>query len=261
MTRLRRIGIRSIDDINLNVTTADDIQLPEEWLQLDHGPIPLWFKPLFAFQELVTNIISRVIRVLLTNMYNDLSDRMQKRSSVDDAGVRGGGGSEFWAAIRAAESCPSCTRLVLGDRSSLTTIQRAALFAFQSGNPMLVLQRMQRVNADELEQLSSRIRQELVTSAGGTNSSVTDEDVQVQLMEYLKEDNTFRDRLFKTLEMEVPEFTRAFLKERDYIMARSIERILVEPEIQRVVVVVGAAHVSGIQENFRALFGLEKQSV
>jgi pheromone shutdown protein TraB len=43
------------------------------------------------------------------------------------------------------------------------------------------------------------------------------------------------------LEVQVPEFTQAFLKERDYIMAQAIRRELLGANVKQVVGVVGLA--------------------
>jgi pheromone shutdown protein TraB len=48
------------------------------------------------------------------------------------------------------------------------------------------------------------------------------------------------------LEVQVPEFTQAFLKERDYIMAQAIRRELLDANVKQVVGVVGLAHVPGM---------------
>jgi pheromone shutdown protein TraB len=61
--------------------------------------------------------------------------------------------------------------------------------------------------------------------------------------------------LFAKLEQEVPEFTQAFVKERDYIMSRAIGRELqLDATVERVVAVVGLAHVPGIQSNLQCMF-------
>ena len=76
------------------------------------------------------------------------------------------------------------------------------------------------------------------------------------MMERLKEDSEFRNRLFRKLEKEVPEFTQAFLKERDYIMAETIRRELVDSThvVEKVVAVVGLAHVPGMEATLLAMF-------
>ena len=65
-----------------------------------------------------------------------------------------GSGGEFLVAIRAAEECSNCQRLVLGDRSSLTTIRRAATLALQSGDPLGVINRLQKANGEEMKELA-----------------------------------------------------------------------------------------------------------
>jgi pheromone shutdown protein TraB len=247
-SRLHRIGIASVDDIQLQVANSEDIVLPKSYLDNDDG-IPWFLRPVFVFQEVVSEAFSRIARALLTGMYKDMSDKMNNKE---------GGGGEFLVAIRAAENCTACVKLVLGDRSSLKTIKRAAELAIKSGDPLGVLDRLQQANGEEMQQLEERVRKEVVAEKGGNDVVVDESEIQIAMMETLKEDSQFRDRLFRKLEQEVPEFTQAFLKERDYIMAEAIRRELASPDVQRVVGVVGLAHVPGMQENLRAMFSNEK---
>jgi pheromone shutdown protein TraB len=253
-TRLSRIGINSVADIqNVEVITSEDITLPS----LPNQPWYSFFLQAFA----------QIARKLLTGMYKDMSDSMKNKD---------GGGGEFLVAIRAAEKCPECTKLVLGDRDSVTTIQRAAQLAMESGKPLQVFQKLSEANGEEMEQLEQQVKKEL-------GEDIDTGEFQVAMMERLKSDSEMRNRLFVRLEQEgmygselvslfvswsylcfllclftpnkVPEFTRAFLKERDYIMSRAIGRELEQdPSIQRAVAVVGLAHVPGIQANLEKMF-------
>jgi pheromone shutdown protein TraB len=225
-TRLSRIGINSVDDIDLEVVTSEDILLPDQ-------PKTPWY-------WLFLNAFAQISRKMLTIMYNDMSNQMKNEE---------GGGGEFQVAIRAAEACDSCRKLVLGDRDSVATIQRAAQLAMESGNPFRVFQKLSEANAQEMKQLEATVRQEL----GGDN--VDSGEFQVAMMERLKSDTELRNRLFAKLEQEVPEFTQAFVKERDYIMSRAIGRELqLDATVERVVAVVGLAHVPGIQSNLQCMF-------
>jgi pheromone shutdown protein TraB len=190
---------------------------------------------------------------------------MYKNMSKDIIGNENGSGGEFLVAIRAAKACPSCHTLVLGDRSSLTTIRRAALLAMKSGDPLGVLNRLQQSNAEEMEQLETRVRNDLMMAKANNKSEVDQSEVQLAMMETLKVDTQFRNRLFLKLEQQVPEFTQAFLKERDHSMSESIRRELDllsssstststtissssnSKTVQHVVGVVGLAHVPGME--------------
>jgi pheromone shutdown protein TraB len=174
-----------------------------------------------------------------------------------NTGGAGPGGGEFLIAIRQAEQLDSVHTLVLGDRSSITTIKRAATLAFQSGDPLGVLARLQQVNAVEMRSLEATVRQELEAARARTSGvAVEESQINVAMMERLKEDTEFRNRLFRKLEQEVPQFTQAFLKERDYIMAEAIRRELVDSVqvVEKVVAVVGLAHVPGMEATLRAMF-------
>ena len=97
---------------------------------------------------------------------------------------------------------------------------------------------------------------EELTNKNKNGEGVEPADIKVAMMEALKEDIQFRDRLFQKLEAEVPEFTMAFLKERDYIMSESIRREVMEGErdVRHVVGVVGLGHVPGMEANLEAMF-------
>ena len=249
-TRLSRIGIDKIEDIQLNkVTTSQDIELPSVY---NDNRDDTW-NPLQIVQNVLVEGFTRVSRTLLTGMYNDMSKKMNNSE---------GGGGEFLVAIRAAEACSQCHTLILGDRDSLTTIRRAAILALESGDPFSVLQRLQQANSQEMNEMQSRVRlalqeEQRQNQEKQQNVAITPIDeslVQIGMMEALKEDAGFRDRLFEKLEQEVPEFTQAFLKERDYIMSESIRRELEFPGVQNVVGVVGLAHLPGMKANFQAIF-------
>jgi pheromone shutdown protein TraB len=84
---------------------------------------------------------------------------------------------------------------------------------------------------------------------GEGEGGVDTKEFNVAMVERMKTDTQFRNRLFSRLEQEVPEFTQSFLVERDYIMAEVIRR---ETDAKHVVAVVGLAHVPGMAENLRA---------
>jgi pheromone shutdown protein TraB len=268
-TRLHRIGIANIDAIDnrLEVVTSEDIVLP---VISDIDNTPWFLKPIMVVQDLIVEGFTVVTRALLTGAYKDMSKEMNND---------GGGGGEFRVAIRAAENCTACHTLILGDRSSVTTIRRAAGLAMKSGDPLGVLKRLEMANAVEMEQLEERVRNDLLSakkrtimmennengrstetssSLSSSSEEIDKSEVQIAMMETLKSDSNFREGLFRKLEQEVPEFTQAFLKERDYIMSESIRRALTtercSSSIQRVVGVVGLAHVSGMQATLEAMF-------
>jgi len=227
-TRLSRIGINSMDDIQLNVVTSEDIELPNQ-------PPQPWY-------WLVLNLLAQIGRKLLTGMYNDMSKDMNNED---------GGGGEFLAAIRSAEACPNCHKLVLGDRESVATIRRTFQLALESGNPFAVLGKLSEANEQEMQGLKRKLEEELAAEGKELDSA----EFQVAMMERLKSDSEVRNRLFAKLEKEVPEFTQAFLKERDYIMGQAIGRELAQDAtVEQLVAVVGLAHVPGIQAHLEGMF-------
>jgi len=312
-TRLSRIGISSIDTIQVEnvIAIGDEIVVPDD----DTEKFQSLWKPFWFLQGIVTEGISRMARALLTNMYQAMGSKFSTDNTTttttikDDDGNgssrrNGGsnsGGGEFLVAIRQAERLDSVHTLILGDRSSLTTIKRATTLAFQSGDPLGVLKRLQDVNAIEMKELEMKVRQELQqeqeqqqqdeeeltsTSERSTTIPLIDERrINIAMMERLKEDSEFRNRLFMKLEQQVPEFTQAFLKERDYIMAEGIRRVVLESttttassdslsssshrqllspgrrkkgssgSIQNVVAVVGLAHIPGMETYLRSMLG------
>jgi len=242
-SRLHRIGIESIDDIQIpRVTTSEDIQLPI----LENKQESWFMQPLLVAKDILVGAWTRMTRALLTQMYNDMGEKMNAKE---------GGGGEFLRAIRTAENCTACDTLVLGDRSSITTIQRAANLALESGDPLGVLKRLQQANVQEMDKLEVVVREELRDQAGGAEPE--ESTVTVAMMERLKQDTNFRNRIFSQLERDVPEFTQAFLKERDYLMGESIRRELERPGIKTVVGVVGLAHVRGMAKHLEAVFSKE----
>ena len=240
-SRLERIGIDSINNINVNrVTTSDDIELPI--VQTNNRPQGL----VGIAQGVFIQIFTKIARALLTNMYDNMGEQMNAK-----------GGGEFLRAIQSAENCTVCDTVILGDRNSMVTIQRAAELALESGDFMGVANRLQNVNAEEMQKMEIKVRKELLQEKDNDDSDDLDETVVTKaVMEKLKEDKEFRTRLFSKLEENVPEFTQAFLKERDYLMCESIicelER---SPEGNKNVVgVVGLAHVLGMEKHFRSVF-------
>ncbi|KAL3928183.1 MAG: hypothetical protein SGBAC_012758, partial [Bacillariaceae sp.] len=227
-SRLSRIGIDNIDDIQLDVVSSEDIQLPDQQSQP-------WY-------WLVLNLFAQIARKMLTGMYKGMSKDMNNKD---------GGGGEFLAAIRSAEACPNCNKLVLGDRDSVATIRRTFQLAVESGNPFGVLSKLSEANEQEMEELKRKVEEEL----GADGKEIDSGEFQVAMMERLKTDTDLRNRLFAKLEQEVPEFTQAFLKERDYIMGQAIGRELAQDQsVKQLVAVVGLAHVPGIQAHLDGMF-------
>lgn len=236
-SRLERIGIDNINDINVNrVTTSDDIELPIQQANKPQGLVGI-------AQGVFIQIFTKIARALLTNMYDSMGEQMNAK-----------GGGEFLRAIQSAENCTVCDTVILGDRNSMVTIQRAAELALESGDFMGVANRLQNVNTVEMQKMEIKVRKELLQDNDDDN---LDEAVVTKaVMEKLKEDKEFRTRLFSKLEENVPEFTQAFLKERDYLMCESIicELERSPEENKNVVGVVGLAHVLGMEAHFRSVF-------
>lgn len=231
--RLHRIGFQSVDDIKLPVSTADDIVPPpkeDDKLAAANKP---WWKPV---QDFFLDAFTKVARGMLTNMYDDMGE------SMGDNMV---GGGEFLAAITAAQAEAACQKIILGDRDSLATIRRAAELAIRSGDPIGVLSRLGDANQQEMNTLRQNVLEDMKRSGEEIDVGA----LNVALVEAIKTNKEFRSRLFSRLEEEVPEFTRAFMQERDYIMAESIRR---EEDARHVVAVVGLAHVPGMAENLES---------
>eukprot|EP00536_Pseudo-nitzschia_multiseries_P014167 jgi/Psemu1/291294/fgenesh1_pg.665_\ len=241
-SRLERLGFNSPDEIKVDrVTDSEDIEVPAAPLQTMSGVVGMAQKALVGGFALVA-------RLLLTQMYKSMENEMDQKA-----------GGEFVRAVRSAENCTVCDTIILGDRNSVRTIQRVAEIAIESGDFFGVLNRLQAVNKEEIDKLEPMVREKLLRQKGkeGCDDFELDEvELTTAMMETLKEDKQFRTRLFSKLEQDVPEFTQAFLKERDYLMSESIRRELdLRPEeVKNVVGVVGLAHVPGMEDHFRAVF-------
>lgn len=241
-SRLERLGFENADTIRVDkVTNSEDIELPIAPQTKNDGLLGM-------AQKAFVGGFSVIARLLLTRMYKSMENEMDQKA-----------GGEFLRAVQSAENCTVCDTIILGDRNSVKTIQRVAELAIESGDFMGVLNRLQAVNKEEIEKLEPQVRNELLRQKGqeGNDDYELDEvELTTAMMETLKEDEQFRTRLFSKLEQDVPEFTQAFLKERDYLMSESIRRELeLRPEeVKTIVGVVGLAHVPGMEKHFRAVF-------
>lgn len=241
-SRLERLGFDSVADIKVKtVTSSEDIELPIAPRKTKDGLIGI-------AQQAFVGVFSQAARLFLTQMYKSLENDMDQKA-----------GGEFLQAVKSAENCDVCDTVILGDRNSVTTISRVAELAIESGDFIGVLNRLQAVNKDEMDKLEPVVRNELLKQKGqeGNLDYELDEvELTTAIMETLKEDEQFRTRLFSKLEQDVPEFTQAFLKERDYLMSESIRRELDRrpEEVKTVVGVVGLAHVPGMEKHFRSVF-------
>jgi hypothetical protein len=245
-SRLPRIGIDGVKDIQVSrvVTAAEDVLVDDNSNGGGGLNLVQWWQRTFL------DVFSRVARVWLTSMYDGMRDRHKLvRDNPTNGEVIPGG--EFLVAIRVAEQCKACDTIVLGDRSSVFTIQRAAQLAWKSGDALGVFERLKFEN----DKAMGELRAAEVGLDCMINPSKEDEArLEMAVMEALKNDPMIRESLFRRLEENVPQFTQAFLKERDLIMAESIRRELVRPEVGKVVAVVGLAHVPGIRDNLQASF-------
>eukprot|EP00545_Synedropsis_sp_CCMP1620_P011811 CAMPEP_0119015542 /NCGR_PEP_ID=MMETSP1176-20130426/11212_1 /TAXON_ID=265551 /ORGANISM="Synedropsis recta cf, Strain CCMP1620" /LENGTH=352 /DNA_ID=CAMNT_0006968847 /DNA_START=53 /DNA_END=1107 /DNA_ORIENTATION=+ len=237
-TRLERIGL-TVQDLSPNFSTSEDIKPPLRQDDIDAIENPPFWR---GFTDFCLDNFAEFARGSITNMYNDIGETMGEN------GMSGGG--EFLAAINAAKSNDEsnndvgpATKIILGDRSSVVTLKRAAELAVRSGNPLGVLGRLSSVNQEELDKMRDGILKDL------EEDDIDMKEFNVAMIETMKSDSDFRNRLFSRLEKEVPEFTRSFIIERDYIMAEVIRR---ETDAKHVVAVVGLAHVPGMSENLRA---------
>lgn len=237
-SRLERLGFDSTNDIQVdNVKCSGDISVPMT------AP-----RETGIFQKAFVGVFSQIARFLLTQMYKSMENDMDQKA-----------GGEFLRALQSAQNCEACNTIILGDRDSVQTIQRVAAMAIESGDFWGVLNRLQAVNQEELSKLEDTVREDLLAQKrqeGSKDSELDEVELTTAMMEALKEDKEFRTRLFAKLEQEVPEFTQAFLKERDYIMSESIARELENrpEEVKSVVGVVGLAHVPGMEEHLKAVF-------
>ena len=236
--RIERIGFQSIADIGIpEIVTAADIQLPET-MDGTQQQKPWWQLPQFFITDMALNAVAQVTRQLLTGFYDETSEQVDSKA-----------GGEFLAAIEACKK-NNIGRLVLADRESTETIKRTAKLALESGDIFDFMNRLEQVNEEELSGLKEKV------VAGLSEEEKNDEGkVTVAMMEALKADTGFRTRLFDRLEQEVPEFTTAFVKERDYIMSEAIRRELDRGD-SHVVAVVGLAHVRGMKKNLEGMLGV-----
>ena len=240
--RLPRIGIDSVDEIDVEriLSIADmGITIPTE----ANPSWPWYWRPVVLVQGTLAQVWSVISRRLLTGMYDTMKAQMKSQDVV--------GGGEFLRAIQAAENCTTCDTLILGDRSSVETLRRAASLALQSGDALGVWNRLQDANAAQTVKLEQSVREQLQSQQ---DHPVEESDVSVAMMEALKTDGSFREEIFSTLEQQVPEFTQAFLKERDYLMGESVRVQLERPDVKKVVAVVGLGHVPGIVQHLEAAF-------
>jgi hypothetical protein len=248
-SRLPRIGINGIDDIQVDrvVTAAEDAIPPDE----DEGG---FFSIFRWWQKIFLDGIGAFGRKWMSSMYDGMKDRQKLITKSRSGEVIPGG--EFLVAIQAAEECPNCHTVVLGDRSSVATIQRAAQLAWKSGDALGVLKRLKDENEAASEELMQKMRVEIGLEELNRENYTREEEARLEMavMEALKNDQGVRERMFERLEQKVPEFTQAFLKERDIIMSESIRRELERPNVETVVAVVGLAHISGIRDNLQASF-------
>jgi pheromone shutdown protein TraB len=125
-----------------------------------------------------------------------------------------------------------------------------------SGDFFGFLNRLERVNEQELSTLKEQVVADLSNNDNDKDKDKEKDDesaVTVAMMEALKADTGFRTRLFDRLEREVPEFTTAFVNERDYIMSEAIRRELLEQGADHVVGVVGLAHVRGMKKHLEEM--------
>lgn len=237
-SRLHRIGL-SESDLGSDFSTADDISPPPLDDDVEEENSRPWWGP---FRDVFLDSFTKLARGMLTGMYEDMS------KSMGDEMI---GGGEFLAAINAARRDDIKAKIVLADRDSMATIRRASELALRTGDPLGVMNKLSSTNAEEMGKLESQVRKEM--------EGASEAEVMERLIETIKGDATFRDKLFARLEEEVPVFTRAFLTERDHIMAEAIRR---ELEMDSgggatggapcvVVAVVGLAHLSGIADNLR----------
>lgn len=229
-SRLNRLGYKSLEDLGLPVVTADDIIPPDQGNS--NNKVSWWKMPEMVAKNLFLDAFTGIARGLLTGMYDEMSEALEHDQ---------GPGGEFKAAIEAAKA-NGASRLVLGDRESTKSIRRAAELALDSGDPWGVFNRFNKINEEEMDQFRDQVKQDLRK----THAEHDDADLMKAMMEAMKTDSIFRERLFKRLENEVPEFTQALLKDRDYIMAESIRREI-EKGARHVVGVVGLAHVPGMK--------------
>ena len=82
-SRLERIGIDSINNINVNrVTTSDDIELPI--VQTNNKPQGL----VGIAQGVFIQIFTQIARALLTNMYDNIGEQMNAKGGLKGVAIR-----------------------------------------------------------------------------------------------------------------------------------------------------------------------------
>ena len=82
-SRLERIGIDSINNINVNrVTTSDDIELPI--VQTNNRPQGL----VGIAQGVFIQIFTQIARALLTNMYDNIGEQMNTKGGLKGVAIR-----------------------------------------------------------------------------------------------------------------------------------------------------------------------------
>ena len=140
--RIHRIGFRSMDEmkgqsstkstpaIERVIATGDKIPLLDEFFSNDpihtltenngggpFGIFGLFVKSYLFVQDGVIEIFTQIARAMLTKMYNSMSNELNAgntNGNDDDEDILIPGG-EFLAAIKAAQRCPACHTLILGD--------------------------------------------------------------------------------------------------------------------------------------------------
>lgn len=264
--RLPRIGFQGgVADLQLPCVAA----VPQEILdacpaapedvayQQSSSQQPWWQAAQNLVQEGLVQAFTVVARKVLTSMYDDKGNNM--------GGQKGGG--EFLAAIQAAQNVSTSSsstdsrrpiEIILGDRDSVETIRRAATLAMRSGKPWQVLERFRAVSNEEMSRIYDTVVQQQ-----GLEQEEDEVVINTAVMEALKSNPALRQDIFDRLQSEVPQFARAVLWERDFIMAegmrrQALHRLLVENSNDNdpsspllVVAVVGAAHVPGMVQHLK----------
>lgn len=250
-SRLPRIGISSMQDIQVGrVVIAAETILKQHDTKNDSFDLFDWWKR--NFLDNFTEVVRTVMSSVLQDGRNERLASIKQKLDADEL-ISGG---EFLVAIRAAEKCVFCDTVILGDRPIVTTIQRAAQLAWDSGDPFGVLSRLQSESTVALEELHNRVFRDLGIDQNRVNDLTQDEKTRldVALKESLKNDSRVRERLFQQWEEKVPEFAQAFLQERDIIMGESIRVELERVDVERVVAIVGLGHVPGIRKALQGSF-------
>eukprot|EP00613_Pedinella_sp_CCMP2098_P076507 CAMPEP_0171936244 /NCGR_PEP_ID=MMETSP0993-20121228/33659_1 /TAXON_ID=483369 /ORGANISM="non described non described, Strain CCMP2098" /LENGTH=518 /DNA_ID=CAMNT_0012577375 /DNA_START=54 /DNA_END=1610 /DNA_ORIENTATION=- len=245
-TRLEQLGLKTGADLVFAkpYVTAEGISAPLLEDDLDAALNPPWWAP---GRDLIIDALGSFARDQLTKSYAELGEEL--------GGLSAGG--EFLAALNAAQAEERCERVVLGDQDSSVTLKRFVELALRSGDPIGLGRRF----GDVSDVFGKALEQEILDEADARGEARPDkEDDALMLslmMERIKGNPGTRERLFAELAEQVPEFTRALLTERNFIMSEAIVRELVRSdESQRegarhVVAVVGAAHLQGMADNLQ----------